>query len=405
MKELAWLLVNILVVGYVIACSPTKFEKQANCTSNCVGVTNNGRTSQYDITVDSGKLDILIVDDNSASMSTEQHSMASKFSSLISALESRGINYRIAITTSDISASSGNGPRPINQNGALQDGRLITFGDGTSFLTPSTANRINLFSNAIQRAETISCESFLSGNPSPSSTDYSNNCPSGDERGIFAANLVVKNNPASFLRADASLAVVFLSDEDVRSSLYPDYVSYTLSSEDLPQTLINNVASVYPGKNFAVHSIIVKPGSLKSLTPEQAAQNIAMSFGVGGNDAATSKPSVLFNAGDSACLATQNAQVNGVKGSYGYLYALATRMTGGVEGNICAGDYAGQLTSIGNNAGVIQSIDLNCANPSDLSVTFVSGTSESYVVSGSTINFAHNLATGTKVRVQYSCTN
>ncbi len=91
-----------------------------------------------------------------------------------------------------------------------------------------------MFNQTIQRPETLACEKFIAnwirshgGNTSSiNSTEYSQGYAQklsfGDERGIYAANMVVKNNPSSFIRSDAHLAVIFLSDEDERSGLYND---------------------------------------------------------------------------------------------------------------------------------------------------------------------------------------
>ncbi|MCA9716842.1 MAG: VWA domain-containing protein, partial [Myxococcales bacterium] len=49
----------------------------------------------------SGDLDILFVIDNSGSMSDAQRRVAAGAGELINALESGGVNYRIAVTTTD----------------------------------------------------------------------------------------------------------------------------------------------------------------------------------------------------------------------------------------------------------------------------------------------------------------
>src|SRR5690606_15242203 len=98
--------------------------------------------------------------------------------------------------------------------------------------------------------------------------------------GFFAANLTVENNPKSFIRSDAHLAVVVLSDEDVRSQLYDDSPYYRLESKDLPQTLISNVHSRFPGKSVSIHAIIVRPGELKSgYTAADVAVQVAQVIG------------------------------------------------------------------------------------------------------------------------------
>ena len=74
-------------------------------------------------------------------MSYEQARLASRFQNFINDLDSKGYDYRIAMITTDISASD-NAPRLVNQNGALQDGKLITFGNGQTYLSPQSGSLI-----------------------------------------------------------------------------------------------------------------------------------------------------------------------------------------------------------------------------------------------------------------------
>src|SRR5437868_13274459 len=91
-----------VVLGTVIACSPTKFSQSKNANVLCDNNVANCVVSpqSIDVTqsfkVGSGKVDILFVNDNSASMSKAQVQMAAKFSGFIQSLDSKSINYRIA---------------------------------------------------------------------------------------------------------------------------------------------------------------------------------------------------------------------------------------------------------------------------------------------------------------------
>ncbi|GIL16845.1 MAG: hypothetical protein BroJett040_05960 [Oligoflexia bacterium] len=408
MKSTYTHLLGLVVASYIVACAPVKFEKQVNCGSGFNCVSANGK-NVYDYTtkISGGKVDIVFIDDNSASMSTEQNSIANRFSSFLSSLDNKNIDYRIGIITTDVSTSPYNSARAINQNGALQDGRLIVFGDGSSFLTPSTANKESLFGQAIKRNETLTCEAYLNTNPTAgqTSTSYQQNCPSPDERGIKAANLFVRGNPASMIRSDAHLAFVVLSDEDVRSSLYTKTTTYALETDDLPQTLIENVNNLYAGKSMSFHSIIVRPGQLvNGVTAEQVINGIA-TFASSKLEA-TQYFSQYFTGADVACLNVQSTQTNNVLGSYGYMYSLLTKMTGGIEGNICANDYGSQLSSIGDNIGQrVNDLQLACATPENLQLDFVSGTAVSFHIEGSVLKFDQALSAGTEVRVRYGCEN
>lgn len=369
-----------LVVATYVACSPVSFEKSTSCTDGCVQVTPSGtKIYEYNVTVSGGKVDILFVDDNSGSMSFEQNHIASRFSNFISALDAKSLDYRIGIITTDVSSPT-NPARAINQNGALQDGRLIAFESNRYFLEPGTANKTALFSNSIRRAETLQCESFLNSNSSvlQNSTVYRDNCPSPDERGIYAASLAVDSNPSGFIRDGAHLAIVFLSDEDVRSQLYDESSAYLLDSRDLPQNLITQIKGKFSGKTVSMHSIIVRPGELKTgLSPADAAEKISQVITGYNVINSANKPENLFlaSSADTSCLMAQGNQTNNVSGSYGYLYSLAAKLTGGVIGDICANDYGSQLSDIGKDIGEkVNKVDLACENPKILELKFTDHT-------------------------------
>jgi hypothetical protein len=365
----------IYVLAYYVACAPAHFSRDSQCGAGCVFL-NGFKEYRYEVIPKEGKVDILVISDNSASMSFEQNNMGARIESLIGVLDSQNVDYRIAVTTTDI-ATSNNPPRPINQNGALQNGRLIPMG-GKPFIsrqnTPLAVDRINLFRHAVQRSETQSCESWLVTKTNPSDAEYKQNCPSGDERGIYAARLAIERNEGSWIRADAHLAVIVLADEDVRSGLYSASSSFALSDYDRYENLISAVGQLYPGKHFRLHAIIVRPT-------------------------------------DPGCKAIQDGQMGGkVSSSYGLVYYNAAMATGGVVGDICANDYGSQLTTIADNIGEsVLEKTLFCANPQPIDsmtplVSFVPvASSHSYSIVGNKIQFSPHLAVGTKAYLQYKC--
>lgn len=401
---------SLLIFTGLVACAPAMFDKPLDCGEGCTRVVERGvRQIVYQSKVTGGVVDILFVNDNSGSMSSEQNQIAARFSTFLSTLDSQAIDYRIAITTTDVSDGS-NPPRSINQNGALQDGNLIKFGNGAYFLENTTANKQALFDAAIRRNETAQCENYLNtisvgGNADP--VAYKANCPSADERGIYAASMTVDKNPSGFLRgAQAHFAIVFLADEDERSNQYDKVLNFRLSPKDLPQNLIENARARLPGKSLSMHSIIVRPGTLKNgLSASTAADRIAKVVREDGSFDSANKPTALFNTGDSSCLQAQGNQTNNVGGSYGYLYALAARMTNGVEGNICANDYGSQLQAIGTNLGTRgREITLACANPTILELRYASqaGTPAGSVVEN-VFKIAESEPIGTEVYLKIEC--
>lgn len=367
-----------LIVGFYVGCSPVKFSLDDSKCRDSGCIVENGKYSfNYSTTAGFGKVDILIVNDNSASMSFEQARLAPRFNNFIADLDSRNIDYRIAMTTTDVSGGNG--------------GNLIAFKEGMSFITPKESDRQNLFDEKIKRNETLACEKFIADwirknngdkssiNSEAYAAEYSKNCPSGDERGVYSANLVVKNNPSNFIRSDAHLAVIFLSDEDERSALYGDS-GYALDQMDQPSYLVSNVKNTLGEDKYnslSVHAIVVK---------------------------------------DQSCLAQQNNQTLDqyspttglVKGSIGNVYLSFTNQGWGVSASICSGelgDYTNQLGQIRSKITErIKDIMLNCSNPSDLVVT-VSGSSVSHTVEGKVLKFNQYLDPGTSVTLSYKCSS
>lgn len=270
------------VFGAVIACSPTKFSQvqTANIcnssTTNCVTQAGHVDVTE-DYQIGTGKVDILFVNDNSASMSKAQVQIASRFSGFIQNLDNKNIDYRIAITTTDLAA--------------VQQNKLITFGNGKKYLSKNDSDRLSLFNNTIIRNETIKCEEFIVGmfntyganyysdqvNPQYNSLYYSK-CPSPDTRGIYTANLVVAGNSDSFLRSDANLNVILISNDDVRKGK-------TMENLDTPSAFISMMEQKYANKYWSFNSIIVKDltckqnQTLKNLT-NQVVPNISGDLGI-----------------------------------------------------------------------------------------------------------------------------
>ncbi|MAE74633.1 MAG: hypothetical protein CL675_13280 [Bdellovibrionaceae bacterium] len=375
MTKAKYILICILTVGYVIGCSEVEFaptppdvtcqllqeeDPDLECDSSA------GTLSLTDeITL--GKVDILFVNDNSGSMSTEQRKIANRFNMFIERLDDQNVDYQIAITTTDVSGVTG-GTSSVSQSD-LKNGNFIIFGNGQTVLTNQTIDRVQLFKDAIQREETEVCED----------SNFTN-CPSGDERAIYAANLVLDRADPSFFRKDAHFAVVILSDEDERSAGGRGTNSPQLENLDLPETLLSKVRNqLGDSKAVSVHPIIVRPG-------------------------------------DSGCLSQQSSQGNQfIFGYEGKVYARFVNdsaitndrtLIPGVLGNICASDYANQLRDI---AGVISEVpvQLECTPVSDPQVEAVAGIpagTQIYFDSGSgRIHFSPAVPSGGRIRVKYEC--
>lgn len=377
-----------LLLGALVACSDVKFrtDNSLKCQglgeSQCIVDENGFENFHIQKRFTGGKVDIVFINDNSASMSTEQGKIQQEFQNFISKLDSKYIDYRIAITTTDIESQS-NAPREINQNGKLQNGRLITFNDNSKYLTPENDKRVELFKLAIKRPETESCEAFIkssmtSGPNWQQSTSYKNlyqtNCPSPDERGIYSANQTILNNYDDFFRNDSNIVFILLSDEDVMSK---DYITKgrTLDTLDQPETLASNIASRFQNQIWNFHSIITLDNSCKSLQDKQ----IIDPWGV---------PAVLSSLGEmyykfNTVLKDDSGRPRGTLNS------------------ICDQNYSNSLVNkIAEN--IIESIyetNLACANPTDLVVS----PSIEYTLNGKLLKFNKNPNVGTEVNISYKC--
>jgi hypothetical protein len=138
------------------------------------------------------KIDILWVIDNSRSMSPLQANLANNFHSFISTFMNKGYDFQLAVTASDAYLS-----HPAFRNNPqlsrFRDGTNTTGHTGVYVITPQTPDLENVFvTNAMQ------------GDSS-----------SGDERAFSSFTETLNNSlNAGFVRPDAFLAVVILSDED-----------------------------------------------------------------------------------------------------------------------------------------------------------------------------------------------
>lgn len=132
----------------------------------------------------SPKVDVLWVIDNSGSMSEEQDKLAREFPSFMEYFLGSGLDYHIAVTTTDTTAAGLNG-------------RLRTVGPWR-YITPTTVNPVDVFSQMARVGvggsfdETGSCAAWRAlAQPSPELTQANQ----------------------GFLRDDAALHIIMVTDE------------------------------------------------------------------------------------------------------------------------------------------------------------------------------------------------
>lgn len=355
-----YVVLGCALVGIIhfVSCSGVDFQTVA--LSHCEGL--EGLPGTYECTPDGdithvkqnlslGAVDILFVVDNSKSMYEEQEQMAERFENLLGVIED--LEYQIAITTTDIYKDRG---------------KLLRFPNGDNILSWRTEGILSQFKNTIQRKETLICEQ--SGDR--------DSCPSNDERGIYAANLVVENRNANFFRPEAHLAFVILSDEDVRSK-GGDGFGRKLESKDLPETLVSNVVNKLGAqKIMSAHAIVVEDRSCKS---KQRKTN---------KDSDPQVGEVYIDLAER-------------KGLSEY-----TNIAEGSVGSICADDYAEQMGDIGD---VVRShtykVQLACEPLEDTLLVYFG---LDLIAEGdykrndeNQLSFDDELPSGSKITLKYDC--
>jgi hypothetical protein len=243
------------------------------------------------------KLDVLWVVDNSSSMDPLQQNLVTNFNSFINNFQTLGLDYNMAITTTDAYLSEA----AFQNNPSLakvRDGVGATV-SGYFYITPLIPNIVsNFVTNATQGAN-----------------------GSGDER-AFQSMFDTLNSPlnSTFRRAGAFFAVIILSDEDDFSDTTRPQYSW-LNNGGIPD-------HDYANPNLPTIASVVS--ALDTMTSSTAANR---NYNV-------SAISVL----DSSCQASHV----GVSPTtiIGQRYIDLANATNGVTGSICDANYASSLNYI-----------------------------------------------------------
>lgn len=318
-------------------------DKLGNRTENTIvwNVASLYKNMQQAVRVkDNSKVDILIVDDNSGSMSYEQQSMASRVRNFLNVIQ--GLDYRIAITTTDANDYSQQGVIRLDNGSLMQNGSSKYTGDG--MLLKFNGNNSYFIDSSLPLT---TAQTYLG------ETIQRPEVGSGLEQGIRATYRAIERslNPDSansfFFRNDAQLAVVVISDEDESAN--------TLKND--PQNLINLIHSTWNGqKAFSFHSIVTKTGDLN-------------------------------------CKNSNGA-------TYGTRYEQLSNLTGGIIGSVCESDYAAQLMGIADGVrATLKTVTLACAPITDRGFSVVitkNGVRQNinFRVEGVNLNFDQMLTPG-----------
>lgn len=170
------------------------------------------------------KVDILWVIDNSGSMLTKQQRLATGFSSFSNVFVNKGFDFHMAIVTSDTRTVGAGGQASIFQG-------------APSVITGSTVNFANVFQTNVQVGQT-----------GDSAAKEMNAI-------VTSTGALLNTSNTGFLRSDAHLAVIILSDADDNDST--ETTATTLSHLSTLKPDLYDVVSRSYKKNYTVSAVAV----------------------------------------------------------------------------------------------------------------------------------------------------
>ncbi|MFO0722242.1 MAG: choice-of-anchor D domain-containing protein [Myxococcota bacterium] len=192
--------------------------------------TANGTQTDHFAQLADNKVDILWVVDDSGSMSEEQTSLAQNFQSFITFADSLGADYQVGVTTTEINDAP--------------SGKIWACNGFNKIIRSADANRVQAF----QCAANVTSPPNGNSRPNPGGSDE-------QEAGLRAARIALEPpvrdaDNAGFLRADARLAVIIVSDEEDQSpgsvSLYVDFFRNIKGFRNPQLTSVSAIAGDVP---------------------------------------------------------------------------------------------------------------------------------------------------------------
>lgn len=333
--------------GYNAYTIPTPLEVTV---ANVVTPTRRVTLSK-DVQVTDNKVDIVLIVDDSNSMLPDNRKLAERLQGFVNNLSAQSIDWQICATVTRSQDVANNG---VYYWGASRNW-VDYVGSPKWILKLGATDPYAIFTKTI--------DAIGAG---WAGTD--------DERGIKAAFWHAEYaSYNSCYRSDASLSVIMISDEDVRSvggdsaQVYYAGELKQLEADDLPQGYVNKIKQKFGvSKRFTVNSIIVKPG-------------------------------------DTACMSAQDS--GGAKSHYGKYYAELSSLTNGFTASICESDYSQNLNYFRDRiVSSLASIPLECAPVGSVDVTVtpaVAGMSTR--IENNALIFAPAVPAGHHIDVGYDC--
>jgi hypothetical protein len=195
------------------------------------GTTNASQTDVFNQLTDN-KIDILWVVDDSGSMSEEQNLLANNFSSFISFADSLGVDYQVGVTTTEVNEPS-------------TAGVLWGCNGFPKIIRASDANRVQAF----QCAANVTSPPSGNSRPNPGGSDEQEAGLQAGRMALDVPNVTGAN--AGFLRQDARLAVIMVSDEEDQSdgsvNLYIDFFRNLKGFRNPQLVTVSAIAGDVPG--------------------------------------------------------------------------------------------------------------------------------------------------------------
>jgi len=276
----------------ILGSSFLAFAFATGCgNSTAFQMQTDGSTFKQNAISVNGKVDVLYVIDNSGSMAASQSHVAQNFQQFIQLFNQRGIDYRIAVTTTEAYRDLFGASSTISQ---FRDGTDATSHTGVRLITPQTPNIEQTFLTNITQGT----------------------AGSGDER-AFQSFKEALSNPANagFPRSDAFLAIIIVSDED----------DFSVDDSADTHTHDYSYAGLHPTENYIKFLDSLTGADQKSRSSKYNVNTI----------------SIL----DQACMDEQNKI--SAEHIIGQRYMDLAGKTNGITGSIC-GDFGQSLSNISN---------------------------------------------------------
>jgi hypothetical protein len=174
--------------------------------------------------------DILFVVDNSGSMADDQRRVAASFDAFINQLSAvPDADYRIAVVTTDLDSAQGERAGEVTYQWDMSPPYEIRSSNANRVGDPGVCSEIGIAHGCLRGPVISSEQSAAEQDMLFNSTVTVGSCGSGTEQGLAAAIEALRNTNgcnAGFLRDDANLVLIFVTDEqDASPDDVGDYVN------------------------------------------------------------------------------------------------------------------------------------------------------------------------------------